>query len=238
VLDPSPNSSYNAITFLLLLDKLTGDNRYGRAAAKAGEFCWNSSHSRGVFIGGTTDNPDVIDQEAGRISLEAYLALHEHTSDKKWLERAKVAADFTETWVYVWDVPMPEDESDKELHWKKGVSTVGLCLIAAGHSLVDQNVAYAVDEFAELYLKTKDEHYYDVSMILLHNTKSMLALPGREYDLRGAGWKQEHYSVAPVRGVGMHRSWVGWVSTSLLNGIIELQELDNELYDKMIKTQK
>ncbi len=235
VLDGSPHSSYNVIGFLVLLERLTGEKKYGVAAMRAGDFCWRNSHSRGIFVGGTSDNPDVIDKEAGTISLEAYLALYAHTGDKKWLTRAKVAAHFAETWIYIWDVPMPEDVDDKDLDWKKGVSTVGLQLIATGHSLVDQYMAYDVDEFAELYLKTGDRHYYDVAMILLHNTKSMLAMPGRDYDLRGAGWKQEHYSLAPSRGVGVNRSWVGWVSTSLLNGIIELEELDKELYEKMVR---
>jgi hypothetical protein len=235
VLDPSPHSSYNAIVFLLLLDQLTGDERYGAAAVRAAEFCWKTSHSRGVFIGGTSDNPDVIDKEAGTLSLEAYLALHRHTSDAKWVERARMAANFAETWIYIWNVPMPADVPDEELHWEKGVSTVGMQLIASGHSLADQNMAYDADEFAELFLRTGDRHYRDVSMILLHNTKSMLALPGRRYDLRGPGWMQEHWSIAPERGVGMNRVWVGWVSTSQLNGIIELEELDRDLFLEMIR---
>jgi len=60
-------------------------------------------------------------------------------------------------------------------------------------------------------------------------------LPGREYDLRGPGWKQEHYSVAPLRGLGVNRSWVGWVPASLLNGIIELEELDRDLFLEMTR---
>jgi len=81
---------------------------------KAGEFCWNSSQSSGVFIGGTIDNPNVIDKEAGTISLEAYLALYRYTSDKRWLDRAIMAGNFAETWVYIWDVPIPEDESNND----------------------------------------------------------------------------------------------------------------------------
>jgi len=234
VSDPSPESSYTAIPFLVLLTELTGEERYAEAATRTGEFCWNTSQSSGIFIGGTIDNPNVIDKEAGTLSLEAYLMLYHYTSDKKWLDRAVMAANFAETWIYIWDVPMPDDEDNSELPWKKGLTSVGMQLISTGHSLADQYMAFDVDEFAELYLLTEDQHYYDVAMILLHNTKTMLALPGREFDLKGPGWMQEHWSMAPVRGFGIHRGWLPWVSTSLLNGIIELEELDQALYNQMI----
>ena len=237
VIDASTNSSYNAILYLVLLSELTGDNRYGEAALKTGEFSWNISQPDGVFTGGTIDNPDVIDKEAGTLSLEGYLALFSYTSDREWLERAMAAANFAETWIYIWDVPMPDDEDDSDLHWKKNVSTVGTQLISTGHSLNDQYMAFDVSEFAELYLNTGDEHYFDVAMILLHNTKSMLAIPGREFDLKGPGWQQEHWSLAPPRGYGVVRMWVPWISTSHLNGILELQELDEELYQRMTNSE-
>ncbi len=40
--------------------------------------------------------------------------------------------------------------------------------------------------------------------ILLHNTKGMLALPGRVYGLRGLGLQQEHWSLAQEQGNGIH----------------------------------
>ena len=238
VFDLSPESSYTVIPYLVLLSELTGNDQYAESALKAGEFCWNSSQSGGVFIGGTIDNPNVIDKEAGTISLEAYLALYRYTIDNRWLDRAIMAGNFAQTWVYIWDVPMPEDENNNELHWKKGLTTVGMQLISTGHSLTDQYMAFDVDEFAELYIHTNDSHYYNTAMILLHNTKTMLAIPGREFDLKGPGWMQEHWSLAPVRGFGIHRHWLPWVSTSLLNGIFELQDLDEDLYQKMINRQK
>ena len=233
VSEPFPESSYIAIPFLVLLSEITGDSRYVEAALKAGDFCWNSTQKDGVFVGATLDNPNVIDKEAGTISLEAYLMLYKYTSDEKWLTRAIAAANYAETWIYLWNVPMPEDEENKDLHWKNDLSTVGIQLISTGHSLTDMYMAFDTDEFAELYLNTGDNHYYDVAMILLHNTKTMLTLPGRDFGLKGPGWQQEHWSMAPVRGVGLSRGWNPWVATSQLNGILELKELDKELYKKM-----
>ncbi|MDQ4059903.1 MAG: hypothetical protein M3145_02205, partial [Pseudomonadota bacterium] len=229
VADPSPESSYNPVPFLVLLSQETGEQRYLEAALRAGEFAWASGQAGGQFVGGTIDNPNVIDKEAGTLSLEAYLALYEVAGDRKWLERAVRAGDFAETWIYLWNVPMAERADAATLQWKPGVPTVGVQLISTGHSLVDAYMAFDVDEYAKLFRYTGDPHYREVARILLHNTKSMLALPGRIYDLKGPGWQQEHWSLAPPRGYGLHRAWLPWVSTSHLNGIFGLEEFDPDL---------
>lgn len=235
VQDSSKQSSYNAIPFLVFLSAETKDKKYINAAFKAAEYCWQNGQRDGVFVGGTIDNPDVIDKEAGTLSLEAYLALYNATNDRKWIDRAKLSGNFAETWLYIWNIPMATDADNAELHWKKGVPTIGLQLISSGHSLVDMYMSFDVDEFAKLYKYTNDPHYLELARLLLHNTKSMLALPGRTYDLGTPGWQQEHWSLAPHRGYGLHRGWLPWVSTSHLNGIFGLQEFDKALYNQLIK---
>ena len=98
-------------------------------------------------MGGTVDNADVIDKEAATLSLECYLDLYDATKDPKWISRARVAADIAETWIYIWNVPMPDDADDKDLQWKRGIPTVGLQLIATGHTLVDAYMCFDVDEY-------------------------------------------------------------------------------------------
>ncbi len=128
---------------------------------------------------------------------------------------------------------MPADADDGQLHWKRGVPTTGLQLIASGHTLVDAYMAFDADEYARLYRLTGDDHYLEVACILLHNTKAMVALPDRLCGLRGPGWQQEHYSIAPPRGTGRHQFWLPWVATSQLNGVFGLMEYDKELYDRL-----
>lgn len=52
-------------------------------------------------------------------------------------------------------------------------------------------------------------------------------------DLRGLGWQQEHYYLAPPRGQGLHRLWLPWVATSQLNGIFVLMEFDPQLFEAL-----
>ena len=233
VADASPASSYNPVPFLVLLSQETGDPRYLKAAERAADLVWMGGQSSGQFVGGTIDNPNVLDKEAGTLSIEAYLALFDATKASQWLDRARVAADYAETYIYIWNVPMPAEEDDTLLHWKKGVPTYGVQLIATGHTLVDDYMAFDVDEYARLARWTGDQHYLAIAMLLLHDTKNMTAIPGRTYDLKGPGWQQEHWSFAPIRGFGLHRGWLPWVATSQLKGIFGLRDFDPELYRQL-----
>ena len=109
-------------------------------------------------------------------------------------------------------------------------------ITARGGGGVDEYLDWAVPAYARLYRYTNDEHYLDVARILLLDTKSMLALPGRTYDLTGPGWQQEHWGMGPnTRGFGTHRSWLPWVSVNHLHGMAGLEELDPALYERLAK---
>ena len=151
-----------------------------------------------------------------------------------WLERAQAAANFTESWIWIWQVPMPADANDAQLHWKKGVPALGFQGITAQVSGgVDEYLDWAVPSYAKLYKLTNDQHYLDVARLLLHDTKQMVALPGRQYDYKGIGWQQEGWGMGPGRngrGVGGHRFWLPWVSANHFYGITGLEEYDPLLF--------
>ncbi|ACQ82432.1 conserved hypothetical protein [Beutenbergia cavernae DSM 12333] len=234
LLSASTTGTYNVVPFYAQLYRVTGHEPYLDAALRAGEFAWGAGgHARGRFTGGTIDNPDVVDKEAATIALEAYLALHHLTHEETWLERARIAADVAETWMYIWDVPMPEDADDAELHWKRGTPTVGIQLIATGHSLNDAYMAWDVESYARLAQETADPHYLDVARILLHNTKAMVGTPEDHRGTRGPGWQQEHYCFTLARGMGRHREWLPWVTVSHLRGINDLIDYDADLYQEL-----
>ena len=236
VLEASGTSSYNPVPMLVKLSQQTGQKSYLEAGIRAAEYVWQNYGSHGVFVGGATDNPNVTDKEAGMLSLEAFLDLYDATSDPKWLNRAIAAGNYAESYIWIWNVPMPIDAIDSDLNWKRGVPTVGVQGITArAAGGVDEYLDWAVPAYARLYKDTNDEHYLEVARILLLDTKSMLALPGRSYDLKGPGWQQEHWGMSTTRGFGTHRSWLPWVSVNHLHGITGLEELDPVLYQRLAK---
>jgi hypothetical protein len=237
VVEPTGTSSYNPVPLLVLMTQETGDPKYKDAAVRAAEYVWANWGTRGVFVGGASDNPNITDKEAGMLSMEAFLSLYDLTRQPKWLERAKAAGDYAESWIWIWNLPMPLDADDAQLHWKKGVPTVGIqgiTALVAGSA--DEYLDWAAPSYAKLYNYTKDEHYLDVARVLLHDTKSMVALPGRQYDMKGIGWQQEGWRMGPGgsgRGVGGHRLWLPWISANHLYGITGLEEYDPVLFKKL-----
>lgn len=233
------STSNAAVPLLVLMTKETGNPRYQQSAIRAAEYVWTHYGERGLYVGGASDNPNMTDKEAGMLSLEAFMSLYDATKEMKWLDRAKAAADYTESWIWIWNLPMPVDADNAHLHWKQGVPTVGLQGITArGAGGTDEYLDWSAPSFAKLYEYTKDEHYLYVARVLLHDTKSMVALPGRMYDMKGIGWQQEHWSMGPGwfgRGVGGHRFWLPWVSANHLHSINGLDILTPEVYNQMVK---
>ncbi len=237
VAEPSGTTSYAPVPLLVIMSEETGDPKYQEAAIRAAEYIWTNYGSRGLFVGGASDNPDITDKEAGMLSMEAFLSLYDATKDPKWLDHAKAAADFAESWIWIWNLPMPVDADDSQLYWKKGVPTIGtqgITTLAAGSA--DEYLDWAVPSYAKLFDYTHDQHYLEVATILLHDTKSMVALPGRQYDMRGIGWQQEGWRFGPGgpgRGVGGHRFWLPWISANHLYGITGLEEYNPALFKKL-----
>jgi hypothetical protein len=247
IYDDNYQSTYNAMAFLVKVHDVTGDDfwishggnkPFLTAAKKAGDFIWENHQKIEQYVGGTIDNNNIQDKEAGTLSLEGYLALYDNTKEEKWLERAKAAGNYAETFIYGWNVPMPDDESDANLHWKKDASTIGVNKISVGGSGVDQWMAGDVDEYARLHKLTGDAHYKDIATILLHNTKNMVALPGRLWDLYEPGAQQEHWGISSNRGKGRHRGALPWVTVNHITGIFGLKDVDINLYNEIAGTKK
>jgi hypothetical protein len=229
VIDASTNASHVPTWFLARLGSTTGEARYLAAAEKAADFAWAHGGSQGCFAGATLDNPDVVDKEAAVYALEGFLGLYAATGERRWVERAAVAASMAETWTYIWDIPMPLDGGPDDVHWGRGVSTVGQQLIATGVSMCDGFLAVNAAAFAHLYALSGDEHFLDVARLVTHGTKAMLSLPGRQRGPLGPGWQQEHWSLAIPRGRGLTRDWLPWVSVAHVEGVLRLEDLPGGL---------
>lgn len=102
VIQSSKLNTASAVNFLVRLYQATGNTTYLNAAYNAGEYVYNNITLTDNYIGGTPDNSNVIDKEAGLMALKAFLALYEAKGTAQYLTAAAKAADYAQTWTYNW----------------------------------------------------------------------------------------------------------------------------------------
>ncbi|MGO8747597.1 MAG: NPCBM/NEW2 domain-containing protein [Thermoguttaceae bacterium] len=220
---PVQKTKYNTthpVRFLVDLCAVTGKKKYLEAAMRAGEFCREHIHRDFRYVGGTPDNPDVMDKEAGLIALDAFLALYDATRDKRWLDCAIQAAEFSETWLYCWNVPMPEGDGNCDFPSRR--TTCGLSIISTGHSGADSFMAYYPFQYYRLYLYSGDKHFLDVAKLLLYNTKQIIDWDG-SIGYAHPGLQTEAMTVSLLRGHSV-KLWLPWLTVAALDPLVQLKD--------------
>jgi hypothetical protein len=219
----SKNNTVDPIPLLIELYDATGDGRYRDAAMHAGEFTLKDVDQPYRYVGGTPDNPDVRDKEAGILSLDAFLALHDLSGDSRWLDAAQRAATYVETWTYAW--PVPEVQGDTGAEYPAGRDQTGISLIALGHSGADSFMAYCPLDFFRLYVETGATHYLDFARFILHNTKQGMDWdPAHPLGYAIPGLQTEVGTVCSPRGHSI-RLWLAWVTVDAVTPLSQLEDV-------------
>lgn len=162
------NTSH-VIPFLVDLYKVTGADIYLQTAIKAGNYIYADTYQNFRYVGGTPDNPNVPDKEAASMALRAFLALYDLNKDNKWLSAATQSAYYYETWVYSWNVPIPQDDPNTTYPKTRGVT--GMSVIATGNNAADSYAGIDAFSFYRIYLYNGDVHLLQMAKLLLQNTK-------------------------------------------------------------------
>ncbi len=219
-LDPSKSAATHPIRFLIDLFNATGDDRYLAASRTAGTFAVQDIGDRANYFGGTADNADVKDKEAGWIALDAFLSLYEATGDKAWLAAATKAGTFTETWNYCWNVPIPAGDPKVSLPAMK--TTAGFSLIATGHSGADVFLAFAPFAYYRLGLYTHDPHATAMARVLYYDARQVVDVDG-SHGYAIPGLLTEATNLAAPRGWGVG-VWLPWCTAAVLDPMVQFQD--------------
>ncbi|WP_419875878.1 hypothetical protein [Candidatus Pristimantibacillus sp. PTI5] len=210
----------NPVRFLVHFHWLTKDDRYLQTALRAGEYAYVHTYEAALYVGGTADNDNTIDKEAGILALYAFLALYDADGNPKWLEAAKGAADFCETWVFMWKYPVDDFMGNNV--FARGRDITGQSLIATGHSHADVFMAYCAFDFYRLYLLTEDFHYLRIAKLLLHNTKQSTDWSGTlGHVYAGLVEESGEFVMQYHRGLG---KWLPWCTIAEIEPITRLND--------------
>ncbi|WP_197409390.1 MULTISPECIES: hypothetical protein [unclassified Rathayibacter] len=200
----SRSNTPSVIRFLVQFHLVSGDPTYREAAIRAGEWTYENSHRTLEYRGGTCDNADVQDKEAGIYALFGFLALYDLTGEDRWLEGATRAADYTETWTYAWSFPV---RSPWPKHPFNRYSISGQSIITIGGG-ADVYMAACSYSYYRLHLITGDEHYLDVAEFLHNNTRQSTDVDGSiGYAMPGLGHESGDFASQTLQS---HYHWLPW----------------------------
>ena len=223
VFNASTTNTAHIIPLLVDLFVITKERRYRDAALLAGQHVIATQVATYNFVGGTPDNPDVIDKEAGVKALSALLALYDLTGDKAYIRHALTAAGFVCSWTYFHDVAIPDGSHDQA--FPKGRGTRGSGIIATGHSGADTFSSIIWFDLLRLYVLTGDVYWHRQAIFHAYASKQLLDHDG-SLGYAMPGLQNEAFSVAPLRGRGV-RLWLPFLATTHLEPIVRASDVYN-----------
>ncbi len=200
----SKSNTPSIIRFLVQFYLVSGDSRYKEAAIRAGDWSYDNTHKNLEYRGGTCDNSDIQDKEAGIYGIFGFLALYDLTGEEKWLEGAIGAADYTETWTYAWTFPV-RTIWPKHPFNKYSISGQSIITIGGGADVYMAACSYS---YYRLYLITKDEHYLDFAEFIHKNTKQSSDVDGScGYIMPGIGHESGNFTSQTMQS---QYHWLPW----------------------------
>ncbi len=200
----SKSNTPSVIRFLVQFYLVSGDDRYRTAAIRAGTWSYFNNYRKLEYRGGTCDNLDIQDKEAGIYALFGFLALYDLTGEDRWLEGAVGAADYTETWTYAWSFPV-RTLLPKHPFNQYSISGQSIITIGGGADVYMAACAYT---YYRLYVITGDEHYLDFAEFIHRNTRQSNDVDGSVgYVMPGLGHESGNFSSQTLQS---HYHWLPW----------------------------
>ena len=193
------------IRFLIQMYLVTKHKVYLDAAVRAGAWSYEHMYLGFEYRGGTCDQSDVLDKESGIYCLFAFMALYDISGEKRWLDAACGAADYVETFTFVWNFPvyMPYPNHPFVRNHISGQSNV---TVGAGGG--DVYMAACSYTYYRLYLLTGDHQYCDFAEFINRNCKQANDIDG-SCGYRYIGMVNEGGSFSEQQYTGRYH-WLPW----------------------------
>ena len=175
----SKNNSTMPIRFLGKMYEFTKDSKYLDAIKKGGDFIYKNLYTQHAYFGGTCDNPDCMDKEAGVYAMYAYDTLYTLTGDSKWIECLEQATVFTMSSVITFSFKINDRASDLKAAYSLECGyTDGLSYITCMGTSIDNYAAYIYYQLFRLYIHTGKSVYFKMAEFIQQNTKSTMDWDG------------------------------------------------------------
>ena len=230
----SKNNSTMPVRLLGKMYEYTKDSKYLNAIKKAGDFIYTHLYPQHKYYGGTCDNPDSMDKEAGVYAMYAYDTLYTLTKDPKWLDCLKQATIFTMSSVLTLSYKIPDSASDLKAAYSLECGyTDGLSYICCNGTSLDNYAAYIYYQLFRLYIHSGEKVYYDMAEFIQQNTKSTMDWDGK----LNYAYKSLTPEASTIYSFGYHSAtddddvmgvWLPWQSAANAEPIAKMYDTFNE----------
>ncbi len=226
----SKANSTMPVRFLGKMYELTGNEDYKAAAVRGGEYVYQELYPKGYYNGGTCDNPNAKDKEAGVYAMYCYDTMYMLTGDSKWIDCLKQATAFTMSTVIAYSFDVSENSSDlKAAYALKHGYTDGLSFITCNGTGVDNYIAYIYYELFRIYIITGEDVYLKQAEFIQQNTKSTMDWDGAlDYPYKSlVAEASTIYSFgfrSAVDDDGVEGVWLPWASVANAEPIAKMYE--------------
>ncbi len=181
------------VPVLVALHRITGDGRYLDAARKAADYIIDAQVEPTVYVGGLNDTTHVKSVKTDAVGvmflMRSLLTVHEATGEPRYLAAAVKAAKVLCSWVYLWDVPMPEGSLLARAGFRS-TGWAGCDVIASGSYLDNEFLEFTADlvRVAEL---SGERALFEVAELVEYGMQHALSTPENDHGYVAPGLQCE-----------------------------------------------
>ncbi|MBQ7011583.1 MAG: hypothetical protein IJN63_07740 [Clostridia bacterium] len=227
---------------LCLAYKITGKREYLDYAIKTDEFYFKRDISDFCITAGALDCR-CIDKEGAYPFIVSALELYDVTGDKKYVERAEMAAYYFVSWMFFFDAQY-EEETEFE---RVGYYTSGGTAVSTQHHAIDPWGVAIIPECLRLAKELNKPMWRDIAYRLWCNAIMCINLDEstlwhghhRPWGMQSeaffqARWARKTYNFAPRERARLNDLYANWTSTYRLTTIDKVlaAEGNTDFFDK------
>jgi hypothetical protein len=169
------------IEVLVALHEATGNSSYLRAAEKAGDFIVQTYVDPVEYVGGLNDTTHIksvkIDSVGVMFVMRSLLKLYEATQNQVYLDGAVKSAQILASWVYLWNVPFPQNSLLANADFKS--TGWAVCDVIPAGSYLDNELLEFTGDLIKVSELSGQEALFDVAEIVEYGMQQALSTPER-----------------------------------------------------------
>lgn len=180
------------------------------------------------YWGGTLD-ASCEDKEAAWAAFQGFLAAHDLTGEKKYLEWAGHACDVMLTYLVVWDIDMPAGRLRDH-----GFKSRGWTVVSPQNQHIDMYGVLCAPSVYRLGQILNREDYQKLAPVMFRTCGQMIdpfGSQGEQLQQTNYGQQRSVMDVPGLRGEYSENWTVFWITAHFLNGAAQFLELGVSLWE-------